>query len=76
VATLTAQAAVRIAFGLSGLVKTLTSLQVGFGVVFFPEGDLWVDPGQDMLGIQGDAVAEPNVEFGQFSLQQSHAAVE
>ncbi len=60
-AALTAQAAVRITFGLSGLVKTLTSPQVGFGVILF-------DPGQDMLGIQGDAVAQPNVKLGQFGL--------
>ncbi len=48
-AFLTTKLAVRIALGLPGLV--ITVLDVLIGVVLF-------DPGQDVLGIQGDDLAQ------------------
>ena len=66
VAFLAAQLAVRVALGLFGLVVAVAD--VGFGVVF-------LDPGDDMLGVQGDHVAEIDVG-GQFQPEQLHRAVQ
>ena len=65
-AFLAAQLAVRVALGLFGLGVALAD--VGFGVVF-------LDPGDDVLGVQRDHIAEIDVS-GQLQTQQLHRAVQ
>jgi len=66
---LAAQAAVGIAFGLAGLVVAGAVLEVGFGIVL-------LHPGQDVFGIQRDALAKVVDLAGEFGLQQADGVVE
>ena len=66
-AAFAAQAAVGVTGWLLGFVEAVA--KVGFGVIF-------LDPSNDVFGVEGNALAEVNADWRQFSLDQSHAAIE